>query len=329
MSSDPVQRIYRDKVRAAARHLHCDPNEQAIISACKNLADHRCDMIDPAFTPAERLDALSDHASVHFEVVHTDQELDQVADRYAQAGELGFLTRRHRFDGDLLAAILRRQIPAEGERTFVALVDARGNRKAREFFSQAHEVAHPILEPQLAFDFREETDVRDAWEDLVDRVGAEMVFSGEPWRTAVGKAFAHSAGVTVGALSELRDIMADKASLTAIALAAANQANRAVLVVWAGHEGSRQNPTPILRVLQSTPSAVATGDAITHIHRKRRVPDSSPIAVSYRSRTDTFGFEDLADWRDSQGVSLPAHRVWTAARATREGVFAIIDFAPG
>jgi len=327
MSSAIRDRGYRGKIRAAARHLRCEPNERAIVSACRRQADDRCNEIDPMLTPAERLSALADYASVHFEIARTNEDLDEIAARYARLGELGFLARRERFDGELLAAILRRNSPAQGERTFVALVDARGDKGAREFFSRAHEVAHPVLEPQLAFNFREETKARDAWEELVDHVGAEMVFSGTPWTKGVALALMGSPGLTVAAVDDLRSRMAHAASLTVIARAAANQANRPILVLWARHDGSKRDPTPILRILRPTPNDVAVAHGIFHIHRKRRVPDSSPIARSYRSRNDEFGFEDLGEWRDSEGVALPAHRVWTAARAMGEGVFAIMDFA--
>lgn len=327
MSSAIRDKGYREKMRAAARHLRCEPNERAIVAECRRQADCRCDAIDPMLTPVERLAVLADSASVLFEIARTNEELDEMAARYARLGELGFLARRERFDGELLAAILRRNSPAQGERTFVALVDARGDKGAREFFSQAHEVAHPVLEPQLAFNFRDETKVRDAWEKLVDQVGAEMVFSGTSWANAIGLALQNSPGLTVAAVADLRSKMASTASLTTIALAAADQANRPILVAWAGCEGSKRDPTPILRLLRPAPNAVAVADGITHIHRKRRVPDSSPIARSYRSRSDEVGFEDLGDWRDSTGVALPTQRVWTAARAMGERVFAIMDFA--
>jgi hypothetical protein len=326
MRSTPKDKAYRDKLRAAARHLRCDASELAIIEECRRQADDRCDAVDSELTPAERLDVLADHCSVAFEIVRSDRELDEAVKRHADAGDLGFLASRPRFDGNLLAAILRRKAPPEGSRTFVALVDARRAKEAKSFFSQAHEVAHPILEPQLAFDFREETTDRDAWEALVDAVGSEMVFSGEPWELAVRQAFGHAEGATMRQFSELHDAMAPTASLTAVALAAANQSKRAVLVVWAGPESSHRDPWPVLRVLSATPNMLAMRLETPHIHQKRRVPDSSPIARSHRFRIDQSGFEDLGDWLDSSGSALPARRVWTAARAASGGVLAIIDF---
>jgi hypothetical protein len=326
MRSALKDKAYRDKLRAVARRLHCAESEVAIIEACRRQADDRCDAVDPSLTPADRLEVLADYCSVAFEIVRSDRELDEAVKRHANAGDLGFLASRPRFDGNLLAAILRRKAPAEGTRTFVALVDARRAKEAKSFFSQAHEVAHPILEPQLAFDFREETTDRDAWEALVDAVGAEMVFSGEPWALAVRQMFSRTEGATIRQLSDLHSAMAPTASLTAVALAAANQSKRAVLVVWAGLEGSHRNPSPVLRVLSATPNLLAMRLGTPHIHQKRRIPDSSPIARSHRLRIDQTGFEDLGTWVDSSGAALPARRVWTAARAASGGVLAVIDF---
>ncbi len=319
------ERKYRQKVRSAARHLRCAAREAAIVSRCRQTADERCDAIDPNLIPADRLAVLADHGSVHFEVARTDTELDQIVERYARMGELGFALRRPRFDEELLAAILRRRTLAEGDRTFVALVDARGRKEQMAFFSQAHEVAHPVLEPQLVFDFRDETKKRDRWETLVDRVGSEMVFSGLGWKRAVDRIFRVSEGPTMRSLCDLRTEMAKEASLTAVCLAAANQAARPLLVIWAGEETSQRDPEPMMRVLQTTPNTAAN-DLATYIHRKRRVPESSPIARSRRSGMSCCGFENLADWRSSDGTGLPCRRVWTAARPMGSNVFAIVDF---
>jgi len=319
------EKKYQEKVRRAARHLGCPSNESAIIRRCRELADNQCNAIDPAMTPLDRLGALADHCSVHFEVAHTDAELDEIVERYARKGELGFALRRPRFDEELLAAILRRNCPSEGDRTFVALVDARGRKEPMAFFSRAHEVAHPVLEPQLAFDFRDETGKRDRWETLVDQVGSEMVFSGLPWELKVAAIFGVSEGPTVQSFCELREEMARDASLTAVVLAAGNQARRPLLVVWVGEQASQRDPVPVLRVLQATPNSAASSSG-TYIHPKRRVPDSSPIACSNRSGIPSAGFEDLGEWLSSDGSRLPSHRVWTAARPMGGNVFAIIDF---
>jgi hypothetical protein len=320
-----ADRVFAEKLSAAAKHLRCAPAQEAVINACRRLADERCAAIDPTFTPAERLTVLADHCSTHLEVANTDEELDNIVERYARMGELGFATRRQRFDGELLAAILRRRGVAAGERRFVALIDGRGERKAMAFFSKTHEVAHPFLEPQLEFDFRDETQKRDPWEGLVDRVGSEMVFSGAPWDEAVTTMFAGKEGVSVEQVSKVRGQLASEASLTAAVIAAANHAGHAVLAIWAGTECSQRDPDPVLRVLQVTPSAV---DGPIHIHRKRRIPPSSPIAHAYSTGRDACGFEDLKDWRDSAGGSLAPRQVWSAARAMRDNVFALVDFGP-
>jgi hypothetical protein len=197
------------------------------------------------------------------------------------------------------------------------------------FFSETHEVAHPVLEPQLAFDFREESRKRDEWESLVDRVGSAMVFRGGPWRDGVSQLVAPSAGFALSSLDPLKDRLAPRASLTATLIAVANTAQRAFLVVRATLASSANDPTPVLRIDQVTPSQLAEARA-TFIHRKRRVPPSSPLSLAMRSRKEAYGFEDLATWRDGQGVGLSSRRVWTAAMPTGAGgVLGIIDFGHG
>lgn len=316
---------YRKKTRAAAAHLGCRATDDSIVAACEALADQVVDSIDPGLEPAHRLVALADRYSVDLHVAYSTEQLDHYVHSLATKGELGFATRRPRFDHDLLAAVMRRRARAAGDRTFVAVIDGRGQRKAMAFFSSTHEVAHPLLEPQLAFDFREEVVDKDRWETLVDRVGAAIVFRGEPWNRAVRSAAASEPGLTMATLRDLREQMARDASLTAVALAAANTLGRAMLVVIAKPLTSKRDPVPTLRISRVIPNKRAA-DAGVYIHEKRRIPASSPIARAIASSRAQHGLEDLSAWVDSSGRGLPASTVWTAAFPLPDGsAFGLID----
>ncbi|HEY4885766.1 MAG TPA: hypothetical protein VII08_19235 [Myxococcales bacterium] len=313
---------FERKLRGAAAHLGCSPAEDSVVAACVETANEIAGRIDSDLSPSERLDALADHYSVSLEVVTTTASLDATVERYARAGELGFLTRRQRFDADLIAAILRRRFVEEGQRRFVAMIDAREHRRAMAFHSKAHEVAHPALEPQLDLDFREEISKRDPWESFVDRVASEMVFAGRPWTSSVGQVLGSSGYIELSAVRNLRETMVPEASTTAIAIAAAGSLSRAALILWCCPEVSKRDPVPTLRVLQVTPSRAAFASA-TFIHRKCRVPDSSPIFAAWQSGQSRSGLEDIGTW-----VGRPGQMGWTSAiPAAGRGVQAVINFA--
>jgi len=318
---------YAERLRAAAKHLGCAARPDDVARACVAMADQISDNIDVDLLPCERLEALASHFSVELSVARTTEELDATIHRYAERGDLGFLTRRKNFDDDLLAAVLRRTNPRPEDRRFAALIDARDFKEHMAFFSKTHEVAHPALEPQLIFDLRDEGQKRDPWERLVDRVGSEMVFSGSRWRDSVSKSVNDNLGFSTDAIFRLRASMAPDASLTAIALAAANTARHALLVVIAREGTSRQDPKPVLRVARIIPSHLADG-AATYIHQKRRIPPSSPLAQAHVARTACADFENLSTWRGSDGVVLPDRRIWTSAHPMADGTFGFIDFGP-
>lgn len=319
---------YRVKLRAAAANLGCRPNENAIVAACEAAADAVVNGIDPELDPGERLIALADKFSVDLQVGRSTAELDSIVDTLARQGELGFVARRPRFDKDLLAAVMRRKIRRPGDRVFVAVIDARGTKEPMAFFSKTHEVAHPMLEPQLAFDFREEVGHRDPWEALVDRVGAAIVFRGPTWTRAIEDATSREPNFTIASLRGLCDGVANEASLTATALAAANTLRRALLVVVADHLPSKKDPNPALRVARVIPNQRAVEGGV-FLHERRRVPNSSPIARAFATGRAQHGHENLSQWVDSAGRGLDARQVWTAAMLLSNGsVYALIDLDP-
>jgi hypothetical protein len=312
---------FREKLATAAAFLGCEATRDAVRRACRRRADAVCDEIGVDLLPAERLEALANHFSVEFQVADTTKVLDERIERFARRGDTGFALRRSRFDGDLLAAILRRRDPSASDRRFVALVDARGLKRHMAFFSKTHEVAHPALEPQLKFEYRDETKKRDEWERLVDQVGAESVFAGTPWDSAIRQAAVN--GLTISALDRVRSELVPEASLTAVALAAANTLGAALWVVWAERGPSQADATPVLRIRSVTPNEVAA-DEQTFLPPNFRVAPTSPLAIAFSTGDDVADTEDLSGWRDSKGSTLRSQRVWTSASPRNEGVFGIM-----
>jgi hypothetical protein len=319
---------YRVKLRSAAAHLGCRADDDAIVAACEAASDAVVNGIDPELDPGERLVALADRFSVDIQVVRSTAELDRIVDVLARQGELGFAARRPRFDKDLLAAVMRRKARHPGERVFVAVIDARGTKEPMAFFSKTHEVAHPMLEPQLAFDFREEVGHRDPWEALVDRVGAAIVFRGPTWTQAVNGIVCREPNFTIASLRELCDSAVNEASLTATALAAANTLRRALLVVVADHLPSKRDPVPTLRLARVIPNQRAAEGGV-FLHERRRVPVTSPISRALATGRAQHGFENLSQWVDSGGRGLDPRQVWTAAMPLAVGsVYGLIELDP-
>ena len=319
-------RGYAKKLVKAAAHLGCSADAERVVEACAKAADNICNDLDPGLTPDDRLEALADRLSVSFDVAKTTEDLDRLVHQHARNGDLGFLARRPKFDAGLIACVLRRDAPAPHEHRFAALIDSREQKRHMEFFSRTHEMAHPMLEPQLELSFREEHAKKtDPWERLVDRAGAAMVFRGEPWTDVITTLPWDTRGPFIGEIEGLRSKLESEASLTALALAAGNTTDHALLVVWASLNASKATKTPALRIRSVTPNICSAVRRTVHIPRNFRVPASSPISTAFRTGAAASGFEDLGVWSSSAGERLPACHVFTSAEARPGGVIAFID----
>lgn len=308
------------KLHVAAAHFGCAKSPDAVRLSCRQRADAVCARLGDDLPPADRLLALADHYSVEFEVASTTRDLDAIIARHAAAGDGGFALRRDRFDENLLACIMRRTRPREAERRFVALIDGRDHKAAMAFFSKSHEVAHPALEPQLKFEFRDEVGKKTQWERFVDQVGADCVFGGAPWHAGLRR-FADGV-FGISKVDDLRASLVPEASLTAVALAAGNSLGKAVFVVWAELAGSKSDPTPVLRLKSVTPNHIAAQQGY-RLHRNFRVPLTSPLSVAFYSEAERAGMECLSTWT-SRSATLGALAVQTSGVARGAGAFGII-----
>lgn len=311
---------FRAKLRAAAAHFRCKASPESVRAACRQRADEICAAHGNDLRPEERLLALANHYSVELEVAATTEDLETFIKAHVAQGDHGFALRRERFDDDLLACIMRRGRPHGADRRFVALIDARERKAPTAFFSKSHEVAHPALEPQLQFEFRDEAKKTTPWERFVDQVGADCVFAGAPWEHAVG-ALEHD-GLTIAGVEEVRRLLVPEASLTAVALAIGNTLSQPLFVVWAVLGTSKSDDSSVLRLRSVTPNHLAAAREY-HLPRNYRVPVSSPLSKAFFSDNDCAGIECLSTWTSSRSA-LPAQTVWTSGSARGDGVLGIL-----
>src|SRR5262245_31868122 len=82
-----------------------------------------------------------------FEEIRSDEDFDRLTQIYArEKREFVFATMRPKFDDDANpifgALVLRRNATADSPDRYVAVIDCRGNKLARRFFTRWHEIAH-------------------------------------------------------------------------------------------------------------------------------------------------------------------------------------------
>ena len=113
-----------------------------------------------------------------FEEVESDDELNAVIRKYVKLGEGVFAYLKHDLDGETFGATYRRsKAEADAPDWLVAIIDCRGDKGARRFFTRWHEVAHFLVEAEGK---EVETPVRRAsdspLERLMDEIAANVGF---------------------------------------------------------------------------------------------------------------------------------------------------------
>lgn len=84
-----------------------------------------------------------------FEEVRIDEDFDRLTQVYArEKREFVFATMRSKFNDDANptfgALVLRRNATADSPDRYVAVIDCRGSKLARRFFTRWHEIAHRL-----------------------------------------------------------------------------------------------------------------------------------------------------------------------------------------
>ena len=74
-----------------------------------------------------------------FEEVHFDEDLQGIKNRYVSNGELAFLDFIDDFDDDTDAVLVQLRNTQRWEPKFVAIIDCRGLKSLRAYFSKWHE----------------------------------------------------------------------------------------------------------------------------------------------------------------------------------------------
>ena len=122
---------------------------------------------------AARLDTL-------FIEIHDDADLARVRVSYLEKGELIFATLAEQLGPHVYAITFKLTRPHDGDRRFVSIIDCRGDKAWRKYFSKWHELAHLLtLTPQTRLKFcrtHAEPEEKDPEEAMMDVIAGEVGF---------------------------------------------------------------------------------------------------------------------------------------------------------
>jgi len=131
-------------------------------------------------TLVDLLDISAQQCGTRFEIVNSSQALDALVAKYATRNEPIFAILEREFMRGVLGITLRLQSPQPWELPFVSVIDMRGDRHRRAYFTKWHEIAHLLLLTDNGRSSFRRThiaeDKRDAEEELMDLVAGQCGF---------------------------------------------------------------------------------------------------------------------------------------------------------
>jgi hypothetical protein len=301
------------KLRQLARNLHIpdtgdclrDLREHAIASVRQMLKDWHVETIEDL-----RM-LIADKLSVKIELLHTDEDIEHLSEKYNHViGHFRRILRAEFLRSDTEGLLIDNPKPGKGGRDYLVIVDARGFRKLRAYFTVWHELAHLLLYPrkQLVLEgFRRTPSAsakdKDPVESAVDHIAGLLAF----WEPLFKPALHQAAGeeLSLSAIEQARRQVAPEASLYAACLAAMRAWDAAAVFVTAEICPKSDGTAPSLR-LQSVVANEAAREMGCELHKHMRVP---PTSALWRGFHDVFGrpnvsLENQSAWEVSDRGAL-------------------------
>jgi len=293
-------------------------------------------------TALERV--VANRLGVTFEDVCSDDDLTRITAKYVAQGEYVFATLRDELCPATFGVTIKRKRCGPGSNgKYVAVIDGRGDKAARRFFTRWHELAHLlVLEKEL------DTPVRRSAHDPIERLMDEIAGRVGFYEPIFGPVLAreHSKPILeFETVEAIRRAYCDKASFQATLFACQRRMNTPVVYVEAEMKyradeerrlRSKQQkffaddpPVAKLRVRLAVPNEAASDEGF-RIVPNMRVPEGSIIHKLYSdaSAEEASGGENLGVWEFSNGSSLSDCEVWVDARKVGDRIIAIVQPTP-
>ena len=295
-----------------------DDPVRAIVGYCQEITAGHLAAYGDCRTSDELLQVCAQKVGTRFEVVSSVNDLDRVMRSYANRGELQFATLEREFERGVLGITFRIQRPAEWEATFVSVIDARGDRGSRAWFTKWHELGHLLIlgnRTRESFCRTHLADgIREPEEMLVDRIAGACGF-----HPILVQPFATEA-LTLEKLEAIRKRLFPDASIQAARLGIVN-AWPFPCVLLECRMACRRSQASDAKEWALRAVRVSANDAARRrsppIFANMRVPQRSVITRVFEGQKAASEIESL-DWWASSGEQEDS-RVLVSAAASADG----------
>lgn len=288
------------------------------------------------------------------EFIYIEDDIERIVTEYSDFHSLLRQRLVHEFvNGSTEGITLERETSDPRVFRYLAVVDARGDRAARAYFTAWHEIAHLLVHPaQYTFpEFRrtpsEVERSKDPVESLVDHVTGRVAFYPPLFRPTLERTLAEVGELTFAALDAIREAAAPTASLFATAMGSVHLLDKPALFVTAEFglkaEERRFSRGPQqafdfalagveekLRVTTAAPNDLVAASSIS-IRRNMRVPLRSALDQAFSSPTDITisADEDQEQWETSREGALASLALRVQAARRGRYVYGLITTRQG
>lgn len=322
------------KVEEMARELGLRPGGDpvaAILAFCEEKIEEYVSEMDACDSLSDMLDWVANKVGTTFKTLNTDEDLRAVKQEYIGRGERIFANIESGLTSNVYGITYRLRNRRPWEKQFVSIIDSRGDKAPRSYFTQWHEVAHLLTLTRTTQEvfMRTHSSTReyDPEERLMDIIAGKFGFY-----TGVTYGFIERE-ISFREVERLRKRLCPEASqqsalinfvkywptpciyMTA-ELAWTKSQLDSMVRRW---DDSGEPPEQALRVIRAMPNIQAR-ERRFKIYDGMRVPQGSVISkVFNEGLAFAAGYEDISWWS-----GLPARPVRVEARLTSNGVEALI-----
>ena len=277
-----------------------------------------------------------------FEEVWTEADLDALIRKYVKLGDPVFAYLKHDLDGSTFGATYRRNVAADAHDRLVAIIDCRGEKAARRFFTRWHEIAHFLVETNDTGKPVHRSTELEPLERLMDLIASRVGFYEPIFGLVFDAEMAGQPRLSLRVVDRVRRRGFSDASFQSTIFACHRRMTTPVIYLEAevAHkvEDARQikqgvqwlfeeaKPEALVRAVQVIPNDAAKDSGLV-IHENMRVPPSSVIHKLFDDSAAGAGArqENLNTWGHSRGKRLADQEVWIEAKKIKDRVIALVQ----
>lgn len=288
---------------------------------------------------------VANRLSIKVEWIETDEDIDRISDEYSDFhSALSHQLKREFTELSTEGITLEREDWDPVKHQYLAVIDARGRRRYRAYFTTWHEITHILIHPaQKEFPgFRRSPSKqiirKDPIESLVDHISGHVAFYEPFFGPVITSEFKRFNGLTFEAIECAKNKVAQEASLFATAIQSINHFDDPALLLridlgfkksekrimdaqQKSFDFAKPNFNPKLRAITVIGNNVAKEKKTFEIRQNMRVPQKS---VLYEISESLFedkltAVENQNWWETSASGHLPSQPI--KVEAIRRGRF--------